>query len=106
MSCRKRWSLAELNPARKTVILEQRAGKMKPPLKPASTVMEMATSLAKATATRILCENKPCMVLAGYYTQLSGQVQVQQDPDGVAECSIQTRERQKHRMQARLAQWY
>lgn len=35
---------------------EQRAGKMKPPLKPARTVMEMATSLAKATATRILCQ--------------------------------------------------
>jgi hypothetical protein len=33
-------------------------GKMKPPLKPASTVMEMATSLAKATATRILHQNQ------------------------------------------------
>ena len=33
-------------------------GKMKPPLKPASTVMEMATSFAKATATRILRKHR------------------------------------------------
>jgi hypothetical protein len=45
---------AELKPATRIDVVEQRAGKMKPPRKPASTVMEMATSLAKATATRIL----------------------------------------------------
>ena len=33
---------------------KERAGNMKPPRKPAKTVMEIANSLAKATATRIL----------------------------------------------------